>query len=68
MNELKSNLRTIDMLLLCETFITKINISKCKINGYILTQWSVRENINCGVVAIYTREDLSCIPRKDKNI
>ena len=65
LNELESVGHKIDVILLCETFITKLNITKCKINGYNLTEYFIREQGSRGGVAIFTKKGLKCIPRTD---
>ncbi len=57
----------VDVILLCETFITDENKGKCQIDGYELFD-EHRQNITRGGVAIYVSKKLQYKERKDLNI
>ena len=64
---LKANNIVVDVLLICETFITDLNKNKCKIDGYELFE-EHRVNMTKGGVAIYVNKCLKFVERKDLNI
>jgi len=51
-------------ILLCETFLNEVNMSRCKISGYNLVSRNRKCN-NRGGVAIYIRDTLSYTVRDD---
>ncbi len=57
----------VDVILLCETFITDQNKEKCKLDGYDLFD-EHRQKITRGGVAIYVSKKLRYKERKDLNI
>ena len=65
LKEFKDAGHEIAIVTLCETFMCKKNINKCKIEGYCLKESAVRENMQRGGVAIYTRDNLNTIVRED---
>lgn len=68
LNKLNESGHGIDIILLCETFLTDKFVSKCKINGYSLANWENRRKTKQGGVAIYSRKGLKTIARKDLTI
>lgn len=67
LHTLKQSNHEIDILLLCETFITDYNLNKCSIEGYELVE-EHRKNISRGGVAIYVNEKIRFKERKDLNL
>jgi exonuclease III len=59
---------TVDVLLLCETFMNNINKNSCKIKNYNLIAYEYRTTSKQGGVAIYLRKGLKSLNRKDLNI
>jgi hypothetical protein len=64
-NSLEESGYIMDILLLCETFMTNNNKSKCKIDGYSLKEYVMRENCTRGGVAIFVRNNIKTISRAD---
>ncbi len=58
---------TIDVILLCETFISESNKQSCKLDDYELFS-EHRKNLTKGGVAIYVHKKLKYIERNDLNI
>ena len=57
----------IDVVLLCETWLSDININNCFIPGYTLIEQH-RASSRGGGVALYINDNISFMPRKDLNI
>ncbi len=64
---LKAKKMHIDVILLCETFITDTSKDQCKLDDYDLTE-EHRKNMQRGGVAIYVHKSLKFSERKDLNI
>ena len=67
LSKLKANNLTIDVILLCETFITENNKESCKLDDYKLFS-EHRKTLTKGGVAIYVHKKLKYIDRTDLNI
>ncbi len=67
LERLKHQNITVDVLLICETFITDQNKDQCKLEGYKLYD-EHRKKMTKGGVAVYVSERLQYIDRKDLNI
>ncbi len=67
LSTLSENNVHVDVLLICETFITDSIRSKCDIKGYDLYD-EHRKNITRGGVAIYVNKKLKYKERKDLNV
>ncbi len=65
--KLKTKNLTIDVILLCETFISDSNKQSCKLENYDLIS-EHRKTLTKGGVAVYVHEKLKYIERKDLNI
>jgi len=57
----------IHFVLLCETFLNDINVSKCRVNGYNLVTKN-RQSNSRGGVAIYISESFNFITRDDLSL
>ncbi len=64
--KLKERKVVVDVILLCETFITDLNKDKCNLDGFELFD-EHRKNMTKGGVAIYVNKKLSYKERKDLN-
>ena len=65
LDELKESGHEIDVILLCETFMTEKNKTLGRICGYDLKEYFIRENSQGGGIAIFAKSDLKCIIIKD---
>ena len=59
---------SIDIILLCETFMTKENKNNFKIKNYTLLSSENRTDLKQGGVAIFVKKGIKAIERKDLNI
>ncbi len=57
----------IDIILICETHINDLNLSKCNIHGYTLYE-THRKNMRCGGIAIFVCNSLKFKQRLDLNL
>ncbi len=67
LRKLKEKNISIDVILLCETFLTDVSKESCKIDGFKLFD-EHRKNMTKGGVAVYVRNSLKFIDRNDLNI
>ena len=67
LSKLKQKNVTVDVILLCETFITDSNKDSCEIEGYKLFE-EHRKNMTRGGVAIYVSKNLNFKDRSDLNV
>ena len=68
LNTIEEAQSAIDVLLLCETFMTETNKNVCRIKGYTLTEYEYRKNMKQGGVAIYVKKGVKTVSRKDLNV
>ena len=57
----------VDVVMICETFITDANKSKCSIPGYDIVE-DHRKNMSRGGVALYVNKKLKFVERKDISV
>lgn len=67
LGKLKKDNITVDIIVLCETFINDNNLDRCKLNDYDFIE-KHRENKSKGGVAIYVHKNLRYIERADISI